>query len=95
MQNNSNSNVALAGSILALAGAIGQIAGDVSEKADLRVSRYFPSDAYVTGITLDPGAYSFTVSYYDAAGQVIGRFARSGVKVEAGRLNLVETACLK
>jgi hypothetical protein len=95
MRNTSNSNVALAGSILTLVGAIGQVAGDVSEKADLRISRYFPGDAYVGGITLDPGVYSFTVNYYDAAGAVIYRVSRSGMKVEAGRLNLAETVCPK
>jgi hypothetical protein len=81
--------------VVSLVGIIGQAAGDVSEKADLRVSRYFPGDAYAAGITLDPGVYSFTVNYYDASGTVVGRFSKSGMRVDEGALNLVEAICLK
>jgi hypothetical protein len=86
---------ALIGSILSLAGSVGQLAADISEKADLRASRFFPGDVYVGGITVDPGVYSFRVNYYDSTGTVISTTEKKDVRAGMGSLNLVETVCLK
>jgi hypothetical protein len=72
-----------------------QIFAEASEVADLRISRYFPSKVYVTGITLDPGAYSFSVNYYDARGNLIESFYRQNVVVKENKLNLTEVVCVK
>jgi hypothetical protein len=62
---------------------------DASEKADVRGARYFPAKAYVGGITLDPGEYDITISF--TGGDTVTKH----VKVEAGKLNLVEAVSLK
>ncbi|MDR1445000.1 MAG: hypothetical protein LBI94_09000 [Treponema sp.] len=72
-----------------------QIFAEASEQADLRISRYFPARAYVGGITLDPGFYSFDVVYYHASGKAVASFRHEAVPVLENRLNLVEAVCLK
>jgi hypothetical protein len=72
-----------------------QIFAEASERADLRISRYFPARAYVRGVTLRPGTYSFEVRYYDAGGRVITSFRREDMPVREDRLNLAEAICLK
>jgi hypothetical protein len=72
-----------------------QIFAEVSEKADLRISRYFPARAYVGGINLNPGRYSFEVVYYGSSGKVIASFRCEDVPVLENRLNLTEVVCLK
>ncbi|MDR2798774.1 MAG: hypothetical protein LBB80_10580 [Treponema sp.] len=71
-----------------------QVFAEASEQADLRLSRYFPAKAYVGGITLDPGTYSFTTHYYGASGGRIASFDHT-VTVREDQLNLVEVVCLK
>ena len=77
-----------------LVGFIGRVASDLSENADLRVSRYFPGRVYTGGINLDPGVYSVTVNYYGARG-LIASEQRENVGVYMNKLNLVEFVCLK
>jgi hypothetical protein len=48
----------------------------------------------VGGINLEPGTYSFRVNYYGPRG-LIQSIERNDVPVEAGKLNLVETVCLR
>ena len=71
-------------------GLAGRAAADASEKADLRVSRFFPGRALVGGVNLEPGVYTVTVSYYGPGGALVGTDIQEGVSVEAGRLNLAE-----
>jgi hypothetical protein len=85
----------LIGSVLSLAGSIGQLAADVSEKADLRASRFFPGNVYVGGITVDPGVYSFRINYYDSNGTIISTTEKKDIPVDMGKLNLAEAICLK
>jgi hypothetical protein len=72
-----------------------QIAAETSEKADTRISRYFPAKAYVGGITLDPGVYSFTIYYYNEYGKIIESFYHKDISVRENTLNLTEAVCLK
>jgi hypothetical protein len=72
-----------------------QIFAEASEKADLRISRYFPGQAYVGGINLTPGLYSFDVIYYNSSGKVIASFRHEDIPVLENRLNLMEVVCLK
>jgi hypothetical protein len=67
---------------------------EVSERADLRISRYFPAKAYVGGITLEPGLYSYSIVYY-SGGRVVDSFRRENVMIRAGGVNLAEAVCLK
>jgi hypothetical protein len=72
-----------------------QIFAEASEKADLRISRYFPARAFVGGINLSPGRYSFDVVYYGPSGRIIASFRFEDVPVLENRLNLTEVVCLK
>ena len=81
--------------LFALLGIGSQILAEASEKADLRVSRYFPAKAYVGGITLSPGTYSYTITYYDKTRQVITEYRFENIMINKDVLNLVEVVCLK
>jgi hypothetical protein len=72
-----------------------QIFAEASEQADLRISRYFPAKAYIGGITLDPGVYSFSVNYYAGNGSLIASFKKENMEIRENRLNLAEAVCLK
>jgi len=72
-----------------------QIYAEASEQADLRLSRYFPSKAYVGGINIAPGKCSYTVRYYDASGRQIQQARFENVEIRANQLNLSEAICIK
>jgi hypothetical protein len=76
-----------------LLGIGAQIFAEASEKADLRISRYFPAKAYVGGVTVDPGVYSYSIIYY-SGGKVVDAFRQENVPIRGG-LNLAEAVCLK
>jgi hypothetical protein len=84
-----------AGMIYSLLSLGSQIFAEASERADLRISRYFPARAYVGGISLPPGAYSCEVVYYNQAGKVLASFRREDIPVRENRLNLVEVICVR
>jgi len=73
-----------------LTGLAGRILADASEKADLRISRYFPGRALVGGINLEPGTYSITVNYYGPAGKLLSTEHKDNVVVQENRLNLAQ-----
>jgi hypothetical protein len=72
-----------------------QAIAEATERADLRISRYFPGKAYVGGITLDPGRYSVTVNYYAANGRLIASYSQEPVEIRANAVNLTEAVCLQ
>jgi hypothetical protein len=72
-----------------------QVFAEASEKADLRGGRYFPNKAYVGGITLRPGVYSFSIIYYDGHGRVLAARRHENIPLRANTLNLMEEVCLK
>lgn len=72
-----------------------QLFSELSEQADLRISRYFPSKAYVYGINVPPGLYSFQVKYYHKNGKQITSVRYENIAIKANALNLVEAVCLK
>ena len=82
---------ALVGRVTGLvAGFAGRLAADASERADVRISHFFPSCAYVGGINLEPGIYSITVNYYGAGGGLITTEHQDDVVVEENKLNLTQ-----
>ncbi|MDR1788559.1 MAG: hypothetical protein LBR16_08960 [Treponema sp.] len=94
MSQSSNDRTAAAGSLMMALGVLGQIAANASEQADLRMGRYFPGKAFVGGLTLEPGTYSFTVRFL-GGGRVLHAVEYHDVEVSAGGLNLVEAVCLR
>ena len=77
-----------------VAGVGGKIASDVSEAADIRMSRYLPSKAYIGGINIAPGTYNVTINFYSGS-SVIAKVEHTDVSVKAGALNLVDGVSLK
>ena len=72
-----------------------QAYAEASEQADLRVSRYFPAKAYVAGINLPPGRYSFSIKYYDRSGKEIALIRYEEMNLRENALNLAQAVCLK
>jgi len=83
------------GGLFLLLGLASQIFAEASEKADLRVARYFPGKAYVGGINLQPGVYSLTVTYYGSNGEAVAAKRHENITIAGRTLNLVEDVCLK
>ena len=67
---------------------------EVSERADVRVARYLPSVAWVTGINLAPGDYILNIEYKNESGAVIA-LEQKNITVSESTVNLVEGVCLK
>lgn len=79
----------------AMSAGAGKLEGlnEKTEKADLRHSNYFPGRADVGGITLKPGLYNITVSYFgDKKSSPLYSEYFNEVKVEKGKLNLVTSS---
>lgn len=72
-----------------------QIYAEASEQADLRMSRYFPDKALVGGITVDPGVYTITITYYSSNNTVLQIRTFENFEVGSGRLNLLEAVCIQ
>jgi hypothetical protein len=83
------------GFILELLSLLTQVFAEFSEQADLRISRYFPARAYVGGINLQPGRYSFAVHYYSKSGREITSVRYENMQITEKGLNLAEAVCLK
>jgi hypothetical protein len=84
-----------AGLILGILSLGAQVYAEASEQADLRLSRYFPGKAYVGGINLAPGVYSFSVTYYGQSDRPLAVLRYKDVPVRENRLNLTEAVCLR
>ena len=76
-----------------LAGVVGKVITEASEKADTRLSRYFPSHALVGGINLEPGNTTVTVNFYGSGGLISSE--RREVRARENTLNLEEFICLR
>ncbi|MDR1949896.1 MAG: hypothetical protein LBQ38_10935 [Spirochaetaceae bacterium] len=72
-----------------------QAFAEASERADLRISRYFPAKAWVGGINLDPGVYTLHINYYAANGRLLATYIDDQVTVREGALNLAEAVCVR
>jgi len=76
-----------------LIGFLGRVYTEVSEQADTRLSRYFPSNALVGGINVAPGEYNVTVNFYGNGGLVFSE--QKEMTVRENTLNLEEFVCLR
>lgn len=70
------------------------VATDQTENADLRISRFFPAKAAVREIHLNEGVYDLKVNYYGTQGNLLYTDEKTGVRVEANQLNVLESAYL-
>lgn len=67
---------------------------DQTENADLRISRFFPAEAAIQEIHLNEGVYDIKVNYYSTNGSLLHTDETTGVSIEAGKLNVLESAYL-
>jgi hypothetical protein len=67
---------------------------DSTENADLRVSRFFPAEAAALELHLEEGTYDIRINYYNTQGRLLHTDNRVGVRIEAGRLNVLESSYL-
>lgn len=70
-----------------------QLYQEVTEQADLRISRYFPANAWVTGIPISEGKVSITLEFIGWNDQVLWTKDIGPVDIVSGGLNLVEAYC--
>jgi uncharacterized protein len=85
----------IASFVLELYSIMAQAYAEASEQADLRISRYFPAKAYVAGINLPPGRYSFSIKYYNRSGREIASIRHENINIRENTLNLAQAVCLK
>ena len=75
--------------------AISLISNQITEVADVRTSKYFPSSVYISGIDLFPGKYDICVSYKSSSGIELYRKVFNDYDVSNKKLNFLEAVCLK
>jgi uncharacterized protein len=80
--------------IILLAIIAAKTAFEATERADIRMSRYFPGKAYVGGIILDPGTYNVTVNFY-SGNAVVAKEEHNNFIVREKGLNLIDDVSLK
>ena len=80
--------------VFSLLGAASKVSIFATERADVRTSRYFPAAAFVSGLTLEPGVYSVSVFFKNGNRTVASR-TYPNIEIQANRLNLVESYCLR
>lgn len=90
----SDDGVAAVGVLLQLFSLAGNVTNQVTEHADMRISRYFPAKASVCGITVEPGLYDVQIDYYGSGNKVLYSDWHENVSVKSRQLNLVESVCL-
>jgi len=81
----------LSGLLVAIAA---RTAMDISESADIRMSRFLPGKAYIGGINLDPGTYSVRINYYNN-NSLLNHDNYNNVVVNQNGLNLLQSVNLR
>ena len=71
------------------------IVNQVTEVADIRTSKYFPSNVYISGIDLPEGDYDIIVNYFSSNGNQLYTKVFENYNLSKNKLNLVEAVCLK
>ena len=94
MTKSGDSNVAAVGSLIQIFTMVGNVSRQVTDHADMRISRYFPARASVTGINLDEGIYDIVIDYYEKNHKLVRSDIRKNILIKKGKLNLIESAWL-
>lgn len=63
---------------------------DMTENADLRISRYFPAFAFIGEVELTPGSHTIQINYYDKYDRLI-YYDTIDKNVRLNKLNLIES----
>ena len=67
-----------------------QISTEITERADVRISRYFPGYASVAGITVPEGYYNVDINFYNESKRKVYTHSIENVYAFVGELNLLE-----
>ncbi len=67
------------------------VAVDATENADLRISRFFPSMAYIGNVPIDPGTHSIRINYFDTKNKLVFSDFIEQKEVSKDGLNLIES----
>lgn len=76
-----------------LAGIASRIFGEASEQADVRISHFYPSLAWIGGAYLFPGTYDAHIIYRDQKGKVLYEQSLAQVVIGTSSPHLVESIC--
>lgn len=90
-ESSEDAGVAMFFSVLHFASSVKNV---VTERADVRSSRFFPATAWVTGINVPDGKYSVKIIYKSASGSSLWQETQQ-ITVDSNQLNLVESICLR
>lgn len=83
------------GLFLGITSLVMNVTNKVTESADIRISKFFPSLASVGGVNLVPGVYNIRVNYYTSGSSLIKSEEFLNINVDKDKLNLLEAVCLK
>lgn len=72
-----------------------QIATEATERADVRMCRYFPGNVCIAGVTVPDGTYDVTITYYSASRKILYSQIVEDYHAKRGELNLIESVCQK
>lgn len=81
----------LTGDLISL---FGNLFTELSETADIRSSRYFPSYVWVGGLNLEKGLYDIVITAHDAYGKVVFEKNTTDFTVKENNINILEAICL-
>ena len=68
---------------------------DASENADVRISRYFPAQAFVGEVEVEPGEYAVKINYYSKNGSLMYVEDLGRKTISTNALNFVHSVYLK
>jgi len=74
-----------------LASLLAGAAIGATENADLRISRFFPAEAYIAEAELPPGVHQIEIEYYGSGGTVLYTDVIGTVEIRDDGLNLIES----
>lgn len=69
-----------------------QISTELTERADTRISRYFPGYASVAGVTVPEGFYDVSINFYNSSKRKVYTYYIENVYAFVGELNLIEAS---
>jgi len=94
LANSKDDSTAAIGEMIRLFSVVSSVSNQITEQADLRTSKYFHARADVCGITLDPGTYTVTVTFFAKNKSIITQSVYHAVDVQPQKLSLVEADCV-
>lgn len=80
---------------MGIVGIFSQLYAEFSEKADIRISRFFPAKVAVAAVSLPTGVYNVSVVYLDENKNILFQQNFDEIKLQKGKLHLLESFYLR